>query len=362
MRTMDVNERYELIREVGEEILTEEELKGLLKKKERFIAYDGFEPSGAGIHIAQGLMRAINVNKLIRAGAQFKMLVADWHAMANNKLGGDLKRIQRVGEYYIELWKACGMELEHVEFVWANDHVKNPDYWHLVMQIARRSTLKRIVRCAQIMGRSESEDLQASQIIYPCMQCADIFFLKADIAQLGLDQRKVNVLARELAPQLSLQKPVVVSHHMLMGLTQPPKGELSAAERATALKMSKSKPDSAIFMTDSEEDVKRKLAKAYCPAGQKEDNPVLEYFRHIIFERVKAVVLRRPEKFGGDLTFASYLDLEKAFLKGEVHPADLKACAAWHINDLIAPVRDHFERDQRARALLAEVKTYELTR
>ena len=29
------------------------------------------------------------------------------------------------------------------------------------------------------------------------MQCTDIFFLKADICQLGLDQRKVNMLARE---------------------------------------------------------------------------------------------------------------------------------------------------------------------
>ena len=33
--------------------------------------------------------------------------------------------------------------------------------------------------------------------MYPCMQCADIFFLKADVCQLGLDQRKVNVLAKE---------------------------------------------------------------------------------------------------------------------------------------------------------------------
>lgn len=28
------------------------------------------------------------------------------------------------------------------------------------------------------MGRGESEDLSAAQIMYPVMQCADIFFLK----------------------------------------------------------------------------------------------------------------------------------------------------------------------------------------
>ena len=36
-----------------------------------------------------------------------------------------------------------------------------------------------------MMGRNEGDDLAASQIFYPVMQCADIFFLKADICQLG---------------------------------------------------------------------------------------------------------------------------------------------------------------------------------
>ena len=33
-------------------------------------------------------------------------------------------------------------------------------------------------RCGQIMGRSETEVLSAAQILYPCMQCADIFLLE----------------------------------------------------------------------------------------------------------------------------------------------------------------------------------------
>lgn len=34
----------------------------------------------------------------------------------------------------------------------------------------------------QIMGRSENDDLSASQVFYPCMQAADIFFLKVRAA------------------------------------------------------------------------------------------------------------------------------------------------------------------------------------
>ncbi len=53
------------------------------------------------------------------------------------------------------------------------------------------------------------------------MQCADIFFLKADVCQLGLDQRKVNVLAKEYCDRIGkTDKPVVVSHHMLSGLKE----------------------------------------------------------------------------------------------------------------------------------------------
>ena len=90
---MDIPQKLGLIKQVGEEIVTEEELKQLLETKKNIVAYDGFEPSGK-IHIAQGILRAVNINKMVKAGIKFKMLVADWHAWANNKFNGDLEKIQ----------------------------------------------------------------------------------------------------------------------------------------------------------------------------------------------------------------------------------------------------------------------------
>ena len=83
-------------------------------------------------------------------------------------------------QYMIEIWKAAGMDMARVEFLNASEEInKKPnEYWTLVMDIARQNTLARITKCCQIMGRSESDNLSASQIFYPCMQCADIFFLK----------------------------------------------------------------------------------------------------------------------------------------------------------------------------------------
>jgi tyrosyl-tRNA synthetase len=80
----------------------------LLRTKQRPVCYDGFEPSGR-MHIAQGVLRVLNVNKLVKAGCEFIFWVADWFALMNNKMGGDLEKIRVVGRYFIEIWRAAGI-------------------------------------------------------------------------------------------------------------------------------------------------------------------------------------------------------------------------------------------------------------
>jgi len=351
---LSIEERMSLLKEVGEEIIELDELQEMLQWKidnnKEIIAYDGFEPSG-NIHIAQGLLRAINVNKLTKAGIKFKFLIADWHAAANQKFGGNLEVIKNVGDFFKELWKVCDMDLENVEFIYASDLVKDPKYWELVLEISIKSTLNRIIRCTQIMGRNESDMLYASQILYPLMQAADIFYLNVDICQLGLDQRKVNVLAREMAKRLKKVKPISIHHHMLMGLKKPPDTRLTGVDRVISLKMSKSDPDSAIFMLDSLVDIKRKINKAYCPPKVIEENPVLEYCKYIIFEKIDKFFVERPDKYGGNVEYTSYMDLEKDYNSGKLNPPDLKPAVIKYLDELISPVREHFNTNVKAKEL-----------
>jgi len=362
---MDIEERVSLIKQVGQEVLTEDELRELLASKKNPLAYDGFEPSGQ-IHIAQGLLRTININRMLEAGCDFTFLIADWHAWINNKYGGDMEKIKTAGEYFIEVWKACGLK-DGVEFVWSSEMMGDPTYWEKVIQIGRHSTLTRVLRTTQIMGRSEKDELSAAQIFYPCMQAADIFHMDIDICQLGMDQRKVNILARELGPKLFGRKPVAVHHHMLLGLQQQPhaasgeSGKTDAVERAIAMKMSKSNPASAIFMTDDPDVVTSKIAKAYCPERKAEDNPVLEYCRHIIFARMKTLRIDRPEKFGGPLELGSYDELAAKYVDGHLHPMDLKKGVAGAINDLLDPIRMHFAKGKPAK-LLEQIRSFDITR
>ncbi len=356
-KTMGVDERIGVIKSFAEEIVSEDELRELFKTKKKIIAYDGFEPSGQ-IHIAQGLLRAINVNKLTSTGIHFKFWVADWFAMLNNKYNGDLDKIRIVGEYFIEVWKACGMDMKNVEFVWTSDFIKkHPEYWETVLKLSMNATVQRVLRCGQIMGREESTSNPASYILYPLMQAADIHHLQADIAQLGLDQRKVNMLARDVFPKIGLKAPVAIHHHMLLGLQfkHPEDKSMDSVDRKIAMKMSKSKPDSAIFMTDTKEDILRKFKNAYCPEKEERDNPVLEYAKYIVFERFDEIVIERPEKFGGNLRVKGYNKLRELYARGEIHPLDLKNTIAKYIDKMIEPVRNHFEKNKTARELRDKV-------
>ena len=174
---------------------------------------------------------------------------------------------------------------------------------------------------------------------------------KADICQLGLDQRKVNMLAREYCDDVKRKvKPVVLSHAMMPGL-------LEGQE-----KMSKSDPNSAIFMEDSEVEVNTKIKKAYCPPGVSEGNPCLAYVKHIVLPWHGQLSITRPEQHGGDKTYAEYDALAADYASGALHPGDLKPALAKALNSILQPVRDHFSGNAEAAALLKQVKAYKVTR
>ncbi|CAJ1019896.1 tRNA synthetases class I (W and Y), putative [Leishmania lindenbergi] len=353
---MNADERYELLRSVGEECIQDAELRSLIERKPAIRCYDGFEPSGR-MHIAQGIFKAVNVNKCTTAGCEFVFWVADWFALMNDKVGGELEKIRIVGRYLIEVWKAAGMDMDKVVFLWSSEEITNHagTYWRTVLDVGRQNTIARIKKCCTIMGKTEGT-LTAAQVLYPLMQCTDIFFLKADICQLGLDQRKVNMLAREYCDFIGRKlKPVILSHHMLAGLKQ---GQA---------KMSKSDPDSAIFMEDTEEDVTRKIRQAYCPRVKQsaniitddgapvatdDRNPVLDYFQCVVYARPGAVATI------DGATYATYEDLEQAFVSDKVSEVALKSCLIDEVNALLAPVRQHFASNPEAHELLETVKSY----
>ncbi|ULY68482.1 tyrosyl-tRNA synthetase [Chlorella virus XW01] len=409
---MDIKDRIDIISSIGEEIIGKDNLEPLLTNKKNIIAYDGFEPSGR-MHIAQGLLRSHNVNKFIKSGVKFKFWVADWFALMNLKLGGDLNKIQKAGQLMIETWKACGMNIDSldndgnqmIEFIWSSKEIntRSEEYWRLVLDIATKFGLNRIKKCTQIMGRKEeasiidklnelnenldktkqyindcleskiydlnilnekmnetkllinsiinkeelTTELMTSQIFYPVMQCADIFFLGVDILSLGMDQKKVNMLAIEYCDKIKRKnKPIVISHHMLMGLDGSDK-------------MSKSNPDNTIFMDDNNIEVKRKITKAFCEPNNIVKNPLLDWAKYLVFPLNNYIIIPENKKWNEpEMIFYNYNDLEQHFADGKVQPKGLKESMINHINQLLLPVREYFINNKNANELLKTVKSF----
>lgn len=350
-----------------EEILQRDELIALLGSKTHINHYIGFEISGK-VHLGTGIMTMRIIKTLQEMGVQTTCFLADWHSYINKKLGGDITVIRELAlSYFKEALIASalcvGADPAKINFVLADD-VYDDNFWLTTLDVASHITLARGKRSIDIAGREAGDDIPVSILFYPPMQIADIFNMGIHIAHAGTDQRKAHVVARQVALKLTHKKlfddkgqpmkPVAIHHHLLQGLSQPPIWPIpddQKREMLVSMKMSKSKPDSAVFIHDSEEDIKRKIQRAFCPPNEANYNPIIDWVEHVIFPLKGSFELKRDEKFGGDLTFSTISELKDAYSNGSVHPGDLKTNVSNYLIDILLPARQHFEQKDRKEAL-----------
>jgi len=313
-------EREYLARRNTEEIISEEEFKEVLKKKNPKV-YCGYEPNGP-MHLGH----FVTITKLMdlqKAGFEVIILLADVHALLNRK--GNEEEIRKEVENWKKTIKAIGI---NAKIVLGSDFQFKKEYQYDVMNLAQNTTINRGLRSMQEIAR-DIENATISQLWYPLMQVADIKHLGVDVALGGLEQRKVHMMGKDLAKVLRYD--FVAMHTPLITSLKGP-----------GQKMSKSIPGSGISVTDSYEEIKKTIKEAYCPAKEKEENPILQIAKSIIFPRVNEMKINRAEKFGGAMLFKSYEELEVAFVKGELHPLDLKAAVVEELEKIIAPIRKSY--------------------
>ncbi|MEP7288247.1 MAG: tyrosine--tRNA ligase [Chloroflexota bacterium] len=360
---VDTTQRVHLITRYCDEVIGADELPGLLDQGMTLRHYIGLEISGR-LHLGTGLMCMQKVRDLQLAGVHCTIFLADWHTWINDKLGGDREAIKRTAVGYFReglkaSLKAIGGDPDKLEFILGSELYHNNDqYWETLVEVCKNTTLNRIERSISIMGRNEGESIDFAKLLYPPMQVADVFMLRVNIAQGGMDQRKAHVIVRDVAHALKINplrdsngkviKPVAIHHHLLLGLTKPPTWPVDPdklRELRTSMKMSKSKPNSAVFIHDTPDEIRAKIRKAFCPP-EVDFNPVLDWVEHLIFHNDGAVlhVTRTPEN-GGDVDFATFEELRDTYAAGKLHPGDLKNAVAQALIDLLEPVRKRFDED-----------------
>ena len=358
---MNIEDKMFLVkRKPTEEVLTDSELRKLFEENEHPEHYIGFEISGM-LHIGSGLITAMKIDDLIKAGVKPIIWLADYHSWINKKLGGDLGMIREVARGYFKAgFVSLGLDESKVRYELASEHY-DQWYWVKVIEVMKNASIDRILRCVTIMGRKEGEVRESTAVLYPAMQAADIFHLKVGIMHGGMDQRKVHVLAREVAEKMKWPKPVAVHTHLLMGLQGPQKMGFENNEKLdveVSSKMSKSIPSSSVYIHDSEEEIKNKINKAYCPEKQVKENPVLELCEYVVM-REKPLHIERDKKYGGNADYLKFEELKAAYQKGELHPTDLKNAVARELSNILKPSREYFKKHEE---LLEVFKQGEVTR
>ena len=332
---MDIENKIALVKKPPtEELIQEDELKTLFETNHSPKHYIGIELSGK-LHLGSLLISGFKINDFINAGIQSSVYLADWHSFINDKFEGNWDKIKQVTNYYEEAFKffCPGIDVIKSNSLYHN----NDEYWMNLIKFSKNMTLSRAVRCLTIMGRTEKDQLSLSQYLYPSMQAVDIKELDLDIVHAGTDQRKIHMLVREVFPKMKWKVPVAVHQHLIPGLANT-----EGATDTTFTKMSKSNPKNSIFIHDSEEEIKSKIKIAWCPEGISDNNPILEYCKYLIFRDSNSFTIERPSKFGGDILFSTYEELESEYKNGKIHPLDLKLSVGRELNDIISPIRAYF--------------------
>ncbi|MCL2116105.1 MAG: tyrosine--tRNA ligase [Methanobrevibacter sp.] len=322
---MEREAKVEIIRKNTLEVINPEELDKKLDKKSP-IAYTGYEPSGK-IHLGHAIT-IMKLKQLQEIGFKIKILLADYHAYLNGK--GTIEEIEEIAEYNKKCFLAFGLSKENTEFILGSSFQTNHNYVGNLYKLANLTTLSRAKRSMDQVSRS-SENPKVSNVIYPLMQVADMIFLDVDVALGGMEQRKIQMLAREHLPKLDFEAPVCIHTPLLHGLDGDEK-------------MSSSKGN-LIAIDEDEEKIAEKIKKSYCPLKEVEGNPIIEIANHFIFSTQDEILIERPEKFGGNLNL-NETELIDMYVTGELHPADLKNAVSKFMIEYLKPVREYMLNNQ----------------
>jgi tyrosyl-tRNA synthetase len=295
------------------EILTEDRLIKVISELPNPTTYIGLEPSNV-IHIGN-LSSSIPVFKLSKHGFRAIILLADLHALANDK--GEIGEIQNFAAAAREMFERIARKLGiggKLEYRYGTEF-EDQKYFIQMLRLSRVINFTEAEKSMDEISKS-SVSRMTSSLIYPLMQVLDIGELGVNVAVGGIDQRKVHVLAIENLKKLGYPTPVAVHSKAIMLGTDGKR------------KMSKSFGNT-INLDETLESLEAKIKKTYLAPGDVTVNPILGWYRALIFP-----LLDRPLSFGSkELT--TYPELELAWKQNQITPQELKHSTVRDLSEIL---------------------------
>jgi tyrosyl-tRNA synthetase len=345
MTELTSEEKYQLITRDLHEVINGEKLLEKIKSGRPVSGYWGSSPTGS-IH-AGYLIPALKLRDIVNAGCHLRILIADIHAFLDN-LKTPFDKIKSRTQYYIMMMKTIlktlGVDLTMVSFVIGSEFQLKPEVTLELFKLASITTVSQATKAGTETVKQAKEPFLSS-LLYPLLQALDETFLDVDLEIGGVDQRKIFAYSLNFTPKIGLEhKCTYLMNPIVSGLrtkAKDPNGEET--------KMSSSDPNSKIDLLDTPEVIRKKISKAYCVEKDILDNSVLGLFKNLVFKLVPNFMLEREEKYGGNMNFESYQELESAYAEGHVAAADLKQNLADFLAKFLTPIREEFNKPENKK-------------
>lgn len=335
--TEDIKNKIDFITRDLAELVGEDEIAEIVSERSLKI-YWGTAPTGKpSIGYFVPMMK---IADFLKADCEVTILFANIHAFLDN-LKSTWELLQYRTEYYklviTEILKAVGAPIEKLKFITGSDYQLDGKYTMDMYKITSLTTIQSVKGAgAEVVKQVENPLL--SGMLYPILQALDEEYLGADAQLGGLDQRKIFMFAREYLPKIGYKKRIHLMNTLIPGLGK-------------SGKMSSSEPNSKIDLDESEESIKDKVSKAYSVDKIVEGNGLLALCKYIIFRKLEAenrvLKIEREEKWGGDVEYKTYADLEKDFAEGNLSSVDLKPAVTKEIIELLKPIKTVIEQNKQ---------------
>lgn len=253
------------------------------------------------------------------------LILADLHLLTTANAPDEIARVPQYVRDQVLDALAVGVDPARVTFYLQSAIGEVAELGTLLQSLV---TVPRLQRIPSLKEMSRDGEMSYALLGYPVLQAADILCVKANAVPVGRDNHAHVEVTREIARRFNGLYGEVFPVPELVASDVP---NLIGTDGQA--KMSKSL-DNAIYLSDTAEDVKRKVARMYTDPnrvradvpGNVDGNPVFEYHRAFNDDRDQVA------------------DLEQRYREGRVGDVEVKEALAAALNRFLDPVRERRAR------------------
>jgi len=267
--------------------------------------------------------------------------IADYHSFTTHTDPLVLpQHVKRAMATYL----ACGLDPNKASVYVQSDVPEIPELYLLLAMFANKGELEKCTTFKE-KARQKGQTLNAGLLTYPVLMAADILVHRAHKVPVGKDQMQHLEMARNFAQRFN--------HHYDTDFLVLPEAFSYTEELikilsldGTGSKMSKSDNNinNAVFLTDTDEAILKKLKKATADAGPQEPNAQKSDAVQGLFNLMQLV--SKPE------TLAEF---EAAYNDCSIRYGDFKVQLGKDMVDYVGPIRDKIAELESKPSYLKEV-------